>query len=81
MQGARRVTDDEVELMIADNRVGYAKMENPHENLYGVHLKAHPRGANIADTNGKAMDIPTKEAFYRNVGWTRDDAPAVRDFG
>ncbi|KAF2110739.1 hypothetical protein BDV96DRAFT_199100 [Lophiotrema nucula] len=79
-QGARRVNDQEAERMIAESGGTYAAMENPHENLHGVQVKAHPMETNSPSTTGRAIDIPTKEAYYRNFGWTRDERPNIRDF-
>ena len=75
-QGARRISAEEADRHVAEHPGRYPMMENPHERLRG--LVARDVVAET-DTSRFSMDIrygltssidkPTKEAYYRNVGW------------
>lgn len=86
-QGARRVSREEADAHVAEmerSGKGYPAMENPHERLRGITVRsfmAKGAGRYSGTTWGgwgsaQVMDEPTKEAYYRNVGWGRDEDDA-----
>ncbi|KAF2465612.1 uncharacterized protein BDR25DRAFT_85496 [Lindgomyces ingoldianus] len=71
-QGARRITDEEAELHLAEERNRYPELKQPHERLQGLSVRPHPLERTTHSYNDKHIDIPTKQAYYRNVGWTKN---------
>ena len=68
-QGARALARGEVEALAPVLGQG-VEDGSAHERLQGVRMLGHPREVAVFDTGGKVMDAPTKEAYYRNVGWS-----------
>ncbi|KAF2193748.1 hypothetical protein K469DRAFT_745230 [Zopfia rhizophila CBS 207.26] len=71
VQGAQEIGDEEAERHLAENEKRYPELESAHERLQGLTIKSHPTYSAYGDTSGKAIDVPSKTAFYRNVGWSR----------
>ncbi|KAF2021074.1 hypothetical protein BU24DRAFT_14337 [Aaosphaeria arxii CBS 175.79] len=70
-QGAKELTDDEANAHMAETGQVGQNLESMHGIMQGLWVKSSIMNhAAIGDTTGKALDIPTKEAFYRNAGWT-----------
>ncbi|KAF1969540.1 hypothetical protein BU23DRAFT_601496 [Bimuria novae-zelandiae CBS 107.79] len=79
-QGAQRVSEEETDRHVKEHEDRYPKMENPHERLMGMSVRdvvakpSPPRAYpwNLTTMTHKAIDEPTREAYYRNVGWHRE---------
>lgn len=71
-QGARRISEEEAEARLVEDGGARGPVESAHEMLQSFHVRGDPTFVTSTGESGKTIDIPTKEAFYRHVGWTKD---------
>jgi len=69
-QGARVVDNEEAEAHLAESGDRYPRVvESAHEMLQGLENKTMTTW-NAGQANGRALDSPTRESFYRYAGWS-----------
>ncbi|ORX95150.1 hypothetical protein BCR34DRAFT_200571 [Clohesyomyces aquaticus] len=70
-QGAKKITDDEAETHLAKEGFRYPSLVQPHERLHPLSVKPNSTRSTWSSFDINHVDLPTKEMYYRNVGWTK----------
>jgi hypothetical protein len=69
-QGAREVTDEEMDAHFKESKACKLQGESAHQRLQGLSIKSHPAlGAYSTDISGRAIDVPARDLIYQWAGW------------